>query len=285
MSSDAVVRLACPSCGGMLPLPTAGAEYLLCPFCASSLQLHQTPTGFSLALADVISARVGDQVDQRLLRQQVSMYRIQAEQAQALGHTRAAVLNWGAALELDPSFAPASAWLDGFIGRYVGALTTPMVRELRDLGPTEQEALRILNGNPQLAHTPRLVPPATPPPLGRVSMALLRRIAPRRAEAVAAIHTDRMTAYTTQRTQYDDTCARQNADREQQQQRWQQQDAALRRKRPVMARLCLAVTEAETRLRVEAEQRAAAQQAAAQQQQLAAMQQQLREINNRQRKR
>ncbi len=60
-----VVRLACPSCGGMLPLPTT-SEYLTCPYCRTPLQLRANGSTWSLVLAQQIGKAVGQEVRQAL---------------------------------------------------------------------------------------------------------------------------------------------------------------------------------------------------------------------------
>ena len=39
-----VRRLACPSCGGMLPLPKGDAEFMQCSYCNTSLQIRRSAT-------------------------------------------------------------------------------------------------------------------------------------------------------------------------------------------------------------------------------------------------
>ena len=92
-----VVRLACPSCGGMLPLPTATTEYLSCPYCRSSLQLRRGAQGFTLEMArhmgQAVGSEVGREVGRQLrdeMRQQTEQKRERAQQSVRKSRGRAA---------------------------------------------------------------------------------------------------------------------------------------------------------------------------------------------------
>ena len=80
------VTLACPNCGGMLPVPATDAEYVACRFCGSTLQLQRQGSQISFALVQqlgrAIGAEVGDQVSRRVGRQVAGVRRdVAAHQA------------------------------------------------------------------------------------------------------------------------------------------------------------------------------------------------------------
>src|SRR5690242_20391657 len=148
MSNDSqVVQLGCPACGGMLPVPSAGTDYLACPYCSSSLYLRRSGSGLNLELAKAIGEAVGQEIDQRFLQQQLQLYRMHAEQAQAQGLTRVAVQNWLAAYELQPSYGPATHWLDSFIAHHSPQLVGPYWPRVPNLTSADRDALALLNDN------------------------------------------------------------------------------------------------------------------------------------------
>lgn len=84
-SDPAVVRLACPSCGAMLPLPAGTTEYLQCPFCGSSLHMRRSAGALSLEMVQQVGRAIGQEVGQELdqrfeameARQQLQMVEMQ----------------------------------------------------------------------------------------------------------------------------------------------------------------------------------------------------------------
>lgn len=84
-SDPVVVRLACPSCGAMLPLPSGTAEYMQCPFCGSSLHVRRSAGELSLEMVQQVGRAIGQEVGQELdqrfqameARQQLQMLEMQ----------------------------------------------------------------------------------------------------------------------------------------------------------------------------------------------------------------
>lgn len=281
MSNDSqVVQLGCPACGGMLPVPSAGTDYLACPYCSSSLYLRRSGSGLNLELAKAIGEAVGQEIDQRFLQQQLQLYRMHAEQAQAQGLTRVAVQNWLAAYELQPSYGPATHWLDSFIAHHGQQLIGPYWPRVPNLTPADRDALAVLNDNPENQPPATAAAPEVPPPLGQVSMRILRTILPARAAAVEQIHAQRMAAYEQVAATHQQEQTRRTRDWKHTVADWRERAQAIRANRALMARLCLALVEAQQHEAAEAEQRRQAEAAAAQQRQLADMQRQLQQLNS-----
>ena len=281
MSSDSlVIQLGCPACGGMLPVPAQGTDYLACPFCGSSLYLRRSASGLNLELAKAIGEAVGQEIDQRFLQQQLQLYRMHAEQAQAQGLTRVAVQNWLSAYELQPSYGPATQWLDSFIAYHSGQIVGPYWRRVRGLVPSDQDALKALNSNPEIRLPATSPPPVAPPPLGRISMWLLRTVLPARAVAVEQIHAERMAAYEQATAAHQQEQTRRIESWKRKVAKWREQVQTIHGDRALMARLCLALAETQQQEAAEAERQRQAAAAAAQQRQLADMQRQLQQLNS-----
>lgn len=51
LPAPAIGLVNCPACGGPLPLPAAGAQYIRCSYCRSSLRLRRAGATLSLELA------------------------------------------------------------------------------------------------------------------------------------------------------------------------------------------------------------------------------------------
>jgi hypothetical protein len=51
LPAPAIGLVNCPACGGALPLPAAGAQYIRCSYCRSSLRLRRDDGTLSLELA------------------------------------------------------------------------------------------------------------------------------------------------------------------------------------------------------------------------------------------
>jgi hypothetical protein len=51
LPAPAIGLVNCPACGGALPLPAAGAQYIRCSYCRSSLRLRRDGDTLSLELA------------------------------------------------------------------------------------------------------------------------------------------------------------------------------------------------------------------------------------------
>ena len=51
LPGPAIGLVNCPACGGVLPLPAAGAQYIRCSYCRASLRLRRAGDTLSLELA------------------------------------------------------------------------------------------------------------------------------------------------------------------------------------------------------------------------------------------
>jgi hypothetical protein len=291
-----VVRLACPACGGALPLPAANIEYLPCPFCASSLRLRRAAGEVNLELAEQVGRKIGQQVGQQMdakfRLQQAQIHQIHAEQAYAQGQIRPAVLNWIRAYELAPDYQPAAVWLRQFVGTHQNDLLGPLGVAPPGLSSQDRQVLQELRSDPTRRRASLPPAPDAPPALGKLSLALLRKISPTRAAVIESMYAERVAQYEAQRTQHEAERKTITAKREQSIREWQERNQAIRRDAPLMARLCLSVVEeAERRLQEEIRRRQEEERqrqialAQEQKQQLNQIQNQVQEMNRRERRR
>jgi tetratricopeptide (TPR) repeat protein len=176
-------------------------------------------------------------------------------QAEARGQLRAAVSTWNAAYQQEPSLQPAADALSHFISLHQAKLHLPIVKSLRGLSQQDMENLAVLNTDPATLGPKLPRAPRAPGELGKLSMALLRKVSTDRAQVLEKMHAERLAAHQTAseiyQTQYESTAK----EREAVLSSWRQQEQAIRNDLPEMARLCLAVFEEEERRRLEEERR------------------------------
>jgi tetratricopeptide (TPR) repeat protein len=190
------------------------------------------------------------------------------------GELRAGVTALIAAYELRPHASPAAEALHSFISAHEAKLNQPIAQGLTGLAAQDAANLKVLATNPAQQKQRLPVAPKTPRDPGKLSMNLLRRIAPARAEAVEQIHQQRVAAYQEALGGYQLAHEASAAQHQAEYSAWQSQAAAIRSDLPAMARICLAIAEEEARRKqeeqrrlAEAEQRRQAQAAAQAQQQ------------------
>ena len=136
--------LACPACGGNLPLPAATTEYLTCPYCRASLHLRRGPHGYILEIAQQIGREVGQNVREEL-RQHEDRKRAYARQSarnaanremgrEALGMYLSCVAGYGFIVGFIPVWATGGIGLLVIAGAVVGALFTILHDSRRGIG-------------------------------------------------------------------------------------------------------------------------------------------------------
>lgn len=177
--------------------------------------------------------------------------------AQAGHQVRTAVTSWTAAYQLAPEYGPAVRALTEFIAAHQAKLTQPIARAVKSLESADLEGLRILNSDPAVQQTKLPQAPRKPGDPGKISMSLLRKLAPARAVAIEHMHSERVMAFEAAVQTYTVQHEAATAQRESTVQQWQAQTQAIRTNLPMMARLCLAVYEEEERRRQEEARRQA----------------------------
>ena len=188
------------------------------------------------------------------------------------GELRAAITQWLAAYDVDPTLPLAADVLGQFVTSQAVKLTNPIAHTLTGLSERDTTALRLLNSTPNGQRDQGQRAPRKPGELGRWSLGVLRKLSSARAAAVEQLHAEHLAAYRQRLEEF--TAARDVADAQlaTARQEWEVQVRGIRNDLPTMARLCLAVAEEQQRQAALAEQQRQA--ALAKQQQAAAIPQQ-----------
>ena len=226
--------------------------------CSSDLGILGVPGTYARAVEQITIAL---QMAPESRDNQYLHHYLRGRAAEAGHQMRTAVTSWITAYQLKPEYQPATRALSDFVDTYQAKLTQPVARDLKNLEAADLESLRLLNSDPPLQQIKLPQAPRKPSSLGKVSMDLLRKLAPARAVAIEQMHAERMATFETALQNYYVQHQAATAQREAILQHWQAQTEAIRSNLPLMARLCLAVyEEEERRLREEARRQAEAEQ-------------------------
>jgi len=212
--------------------------------------------------------------------QQVKLHQIHAEQSYAQGQIRPTALNWIKAYDLMPSYRPAVTWLRQFVEAHQDELLGSLGDRLPGLNPADQQALQLLRANP-VQQTPDLPQvPRVPWPPGKVSLALLRKVAAPRATIIEEMYGEKVAQYEMLCTQHQAECEEMKAGYDARCADWDAKDQAVRENLPQMVRLCLGAVERAEHIRQEEERQS---QEEERQRQIAATQRQQQQLDQTQR--
>jgi uncharacterized Zn finger protein (UPF0148 family) len=96
MTDSPITRLACPSCGGLLPVPLGQSEFVTCPFCSTNLHVRRTASSIGLEVTQAIGQAVATELIRAQRKQELST---QMQQVQlAIKHTVLDASAWDRAL-------------------------------------------------------------------------------------------------------------------------------------------------------------------------------------------
>lgn len=180
---------------------------------------------------------------------------LNARLAEGRGETRQAVLSWIAAYNVAPELVPAREWLLAFVNAHAHKLRKPASRLSPNFSASEAEAVRVITTDPE-AQAPSLptAPKAIQEP-SKLAMSLLRKMTPGRAAALEEMHAEHTAAYQQASSEYQIALREAQESRKMAIDQWKDRAAGIRNDLTLMARLCLAVVEAEEQQRREEELR------------------------------